>query len=332
MKCILMTQTGTPDVLQLAEAGKPYISSPGEVLVRIRAAGVNPVDTKLRSRGTYYPEKMPAILGCDGAGVVEAVGSGVSRFKPGDEVYYCYGGIGGHPGNYAEYNVVDESVLAHKPTRLDFVAAAAAPLVLITAWESLYDRARMKSGDTVLIHAGAGGVGHVAIQLAKAAGCTVITTVSSEDKAAFVKGLGADHVLHYRNDDVVKRVSEITGGRGVDISFDTVGGKVLEQCFKCTRPYGDIVTLLQPGADTDWKQPRMYNQRLSLELMLSPLFYGWKEALAHHGEILRECAKLFEQGRLRIHLAKTLPLNEAADAHRLIELGGMTGKIALVNG
>lgn len=332
MQCILMTQTGNPDVLQLAEVSNPRIKSDTEVLVRIHAAGVNPVDTKLRSRGTYFPEKMPAILGCDGAGVVEAVGSAVHRFKPGDEVYYCYGGIGGHPGNYAEYNVVEESVLAHKPSQLDFATAAAAPLVLITAWESLYDRARMKKGDTVLIHAGAGGVGHVAIQLAKAAGCTVITTVSSPSKAAFVKALGADHILHYRDDDVVERVLAITDGRGVEISFDTVGGKVLDQCFKITRPYGDIVSLLQPGADTDWKQARMNNQRVSLELMLSPLYYGWNDALAHHGKILRECARLFDNKQLRIHLATTLPLAEAAQAHRLIDQGGMTGKIALVNG
>lgn len=330
MQCILMTRSGTPDVLQLAEIEKPQISRANEVLVRIHAAGVNPVDTKLRSRGTYYPERMPAILGCDGAGVVEAVGAGVHQFKPGDEVYYCYGGIGGHPGNYAEYNVVDEAVLAHKPARLDFASAAAAPLVLITAWESLYDRARMKRGDTVLIHAGAGGVGHVAIQLAKAAGCTVITTVSSSEKASFVTELGADHVVRYQSEDVVTEVLALTAGRGVDISFDTVGGKVLDQCFKATRPYGDIVSLLQPTGDSDWKQMRMYNQRLSLELMLSPLYYGWQEALAHHGEILRECGKLFDSGQLRLHLAATLPLGEAAEAHRLLEQGGMRGKLALV--
>ena len=332
MQCILMTQTGNPDVLQLAETSNPSIKSDTEVLVRVHAAGVNPVDTKLRSRGTYFPERMPAILGCDGAGVVEAVGTAVHRFNPGDEVYYCYGGIGGHPGNYAEYNVVEESVLAHKPPQLDFASAAAAPLVLITAWESLNDRARMKKGDTVLIHAGAGGVGHVAIQLAKAAGCTVITTVSTPGKASFVRSLGADHVLHYHEEDVVNRVLEITGGHGAEISFDTVGGKVLDQCFKTTRPYGDIVSLLQPGADTDWKQARMYNQRVSLELMLSPLYYGWNDVLAHHGEILRECARLFDNRQLKIHLTTTLPLAEAAQAHRLIEQGGMTGKIALVNG
>lgn len=329
MKCMLMTQTGTPYVLKLAEVMKPTITRATEVLVRIKAAGVNPVDTKLRSRGTYYPERMPAILGCDGAGIIEAVGSGVSAFKPGDEVYYCYGGIGGQPGNYAEYNVVDAAVLAHKPAGLDFATAAAAPLVLITAWESLYDRAGMKPDATVLIHAGAGGVGHVAIQLAKAAGCRVITTVSTDEKAAFVRGLGADHVLDYRTTDLVEAVLAITDGRGVDISFDTVGGKALDLCFRVTKPYGDVVSLLQPGADNDFKQMRLLNQRLSLELMLSPHYCGWPTALAHQGEILRMCAALFASGQLRLQLHEVLPLAEAARAHQLLEQGGMMGKLAL---
>lgn len=330
MKAILMRAPGAPEVLQQAECAQPEINAPTQVLVRIRAAGVNPVDTKLRSRGTYYPERMPAILGCDGAGVIEAVGAAVTDFKVGDEVYYCYGGIGGAPGNYAEYNVVDASVLAHKPRSTDFATAAAAPLVLITAWESLYDRAGMKSGQTVVIHAGAGGVGHVAIQLAKAAGCRVITTVSSMAKAELVSALGADHVVRYQDDDVTTRVLELTGGHGADITFDTVGGKVFQQSFAATRPYGDIVTLLQPGSDVDWKVARMRNQRVSLELMLSPLYYGWAEALRHHGEILRHCAALFDNGKLQLHLSATLPLAEAAQAHRLLEAGGMSGKIALV--
>lgn len=329
MKCILMTEPGSPDVLRLADVEKPSISADNEVLVRLRAAGINPVDTKLRSRGTYYPERMPAILGCDGAGVIEAVGTAVNDFKPGDEVYYCYGGIGGHPGNYAEYNVVDAAVLARKPATLDFATAAAAPLVLITAWESLHDRAGMKRGDTVLIHGGAGGVGHVAIQLAKAAGCSVITTVSSREKEAFVRRLGADHVMDYRRDDLADAILALTAGRGVDITLDTVGGKVLDLCFKVARPYGEVVSLLQPAADSDFKQMRQLNQRLSLELMLSPHYYGWPEALAHQGEILRKCAELFAAGKLQLQLQAVLPLAEAAQAHRHIEQGGMTGKLAL---
>lgn len=127
MKAILMTAPGAPEVLSLADVPAPAISHDTDLLVRLEAAGVNPVDTKLRSRGTYFPERMPAILGCDGAGVVEAVGKSVTRFRPGDAVYFCNGGIGGHPGNYAEYAVVDERFAARKPARLDFDHAAAAP-------------------------------------------------------------------------------------------------------------------------------------------------------------------------------------------------------------
>ena len=138
MKGIVMTTAGSPDVLQLQDLPAPQIQQPREILVRLKAAGVNPIDTKLRSRGTFYPEEMPAILGCDGAGIVEAVGSEVRKFKPGDEVYFCHGGLGKKgTGNYAELAVVDERFVAAKPSSLSFAEAAAAPLVLITAWEAL---------------------------------------------------------------------------------------------------------------------------------------------------------------------------------------------------
>ena len=165
-----MTSTGGPEVLALQEVETPKLRSPKDVLVRLKAAGVNPIDTKLRRNGTFYPDRQPTILGCDGAGIAEAVGAGVTRFKAGDEVYFFNGGIGGATGNYAEYAVVDECCTAHKPAKLDMVHAAAAPLVLITAWEALHDRGQIHKKFRVLIHAGAGGVGHVAIQLAKLAG------------------------------------------------------------------------------------------------------------------------------------------------------------------
>lgn len=153
MKAILMTAAGKPDVLELQEVPQP-IPTNKEILVRILAAGVNPIDTKLRQRGTFYPEQMPAILGCDGAGIVEAVGSDVEKFHVGDEVYFCYGGLGGNAGNYAEYTIVDERFVAFKPQSISFAQAAAAPLVLITAWEALYERGRLEPGEKVLIHHG----------------------------------------------------------------------------------------------------------------------------------------------------------------------------------
>ncbi|PKM45290.1 MAG: alcohol dehydrogenase [Gammaproteobacteria bacterium HGW-Gammaproteobacteria-1] len=329
MKAILMTAPGGPDVLQYTDIPVPSLSGAHDMLVRLKAAGVNPVDTKLRGKGTYYPGQMPAILGCDGAGMIEAVGPAVSRFKPGDAVYFCNGGIGGHPGNYAEYAVVDEAWAAAKPAALSFAEAAAAPLVLITAWEALHDRARMQAGQTVLVHAGAGGVGHVAIQLACAAGCQVITTVSSGIKAQFVRELAAVSAIDYRSEDLAEAVRAWSGGDGVDIAFDTVGGAVFEQSFAAVRPYGDLVTLLQPDAGVNWKLARMRNLRISLELMLSPMYYGWDAAQAHQADILRQCAALFDAGKLRIHLSHVLPLSQAAEAHRLLEQGGTQGKIVL---
>src|SRR3569832_1633616 len=167
MKAMVMTAQGMPDVLALRELPPPTVSGGHELLVRLKAAGVNPVDTKLRARGTYFPERMPAILGCDGAGVVEATGTEVQRYRPGDAVYFCSGGIGSHPGTYAQYAVIDERLVAPKPRSLSYAEAAAAPLVLVTAWESLRDRAVIKEGDRVLMHAGAGGVGRVALELAR---------------------------------------------------------------------------------------------------------------------------------------------------------------------
>ena len=329
MHAIQMHTPGSADVLTLEETSTPQLQHSKDLLVRLKAAGVNPVDTKLRSRGTFYPDKSPTILGCDGAGIVEAVGDKVTRFKPGDEIYFCNGGIGGHPGNYAEIAVVDEAFAAHKPANISFAEAAAAPLVLITAWEALFDRANLETDESVLIHAGAGGVGHVAIQLAKAAGARVITTVSNDAKASFVTELGADNVVNYTQTNFVAAVNNWTDGTGVDLGFDTVGGKVLEQTFEAVRYYGDIVTLLQPDKDTDLKTARLRNQSICLELMLTPMHQHIREAQIHHAWILGECAKLFEDGRLKIHISHALPLAEAAEAHRLIEAGGMMGKVVL---
>jgi NADPH:quinone reductase len=329
MKAILMTKTGDTDVLELQEIPTPAITKPGEVLVELRAAGVNPVDAKFR-RGLYPVNPFPVILGCDGAGVVEDTGKEVSRVKPGDEVYFFHGGIGQRPGNYAEYTVLDERFIAQKPRSLDFIHAAAAPLVLITAWEALHDRARMEAGHTVLIHAGAGGVGHVAIQLAKTAGACVCTTVSSEEKSTFVKNLGADCAINYRVQDFVDAVLEWTHGKGADIAMDNVGGKIIQATFPAVRHYGDLVTLLQPDSTVDWTMARQRNLRFSLEVMLSPQLFNLEDAQRRQTWILEECARRFDSGQLTVHVSHTLPLKQAHEAHTLLEKGGITGKIVLM--
>jgi NADPH2:quinone reductase len=331
MKAVLMTAAGDPEVLQLQEVPDPMIHTYTEILVRLHAAGVNPIDTKLRQRGTFYPDQMPAILGCDGAGVVEAVGANVQRFRVGDEVYFCAGGLGAKLGNYAEMAVLDERFVAHKPASLSFAEAAAAPLVLITAWESLYDRGRLEAGQKVLIHAGAGGVGHVAIQLAKLRGAEVCTTVGSQEKARLVRQLGADNPIFYKQTDFVQAVLDWTEGEGVDLAFDTIGGKIFYDTFPAVRVYGDVVTILEPDpAHFNWKTARSRNLRISLELMLTPMLQGLVGAQQHQAEILKQCATWIDEGKLKIHLGQTFPLKDAAAAHKALETGSTTGKIALL--
>ncbi len=329
MQAVVMTATGAPDVLASREIPVPVIEAPDQVLVRVKAAGINPIDTKLRRNGTFYPDQLSAVLGCDGAGIVEAVGDAVSRFKPGDEVYYCYGGLGAASGNYAEYAIVDQHALARKPALLDFEQAAAAPLVLITAWEALYDRARMENGHSVLIHAGAGGVGHVAIQIAREAGARVATTVGNNTKAELVSELGAEHPILYRETDFVQSVMTWTDNHGVDIAMDNVGGRLLEATFPAVRFYGDVVSLLLPDASTDWGIARQRNLRTSLEVMLTPMLFGLEKAVIHQTGILEACANLFDAGKLNIHISETLPLTAASRAHEMIETGSTTGKIVL---
>ncbi len=331
MKAVVMTASGEPEVLQLQQVPDPRIHTDREILVRLHAAGVNPIDTKLRKRGTFYPDQMPAILGCDGAGVVESVGSNVQRFRVGDEVYFCCGGLGATLGNYAEMAVVDERFVARKPASLSFAEAAAAPLVLITAWEALYDRGRLEAGQRVLIHGGAGGVGHVAIQLAKLKGADVCTTVGSQEKARLVRQLGADNSIFYKQTNFVEAALDWTAGEGVDLAFDTVGGKTFYDTFPAVRVYGDVVTILEPDPGyINWKIGRSRNLRVSFELMLTPMLQGLVAAQQHQAKILEQCATWIDEGKLKIHLSQTFPLENAAAAHKALETGSTAGKIALV--
>jgi NADPH:quinone reductase len=334
MKAIIMTKIGAPEVLEFQEMPTSQIKNPTELLIKLKAAGVNPIDTKLRQRGTFYPDDLPAILGCDGAGIVEAVGAAVEKFKVGDRVYFCAGGLGKpETGNYAEYTVVEEHCVAHKPASLSFTEAAAVPLALITAWESLYDRGGLQAGQSVLIHAGAGGVGHLAIQLAKLRGAEVLTTVGSADKERLVRQLGADFPILYKQTDFVEAVHTYTKGQGVDLAFDTVGGKTFFDTCPAVKVYGDLVTILEPNfKDGDFKIARNRNLRISLEIMLTPALMGLTEAQKHQAQILQQAAQWFDEGKLKIHVGQTFPLKDAIAAHQSLETGSTTGKIVLVIG
>lgn len=331
MRAVVMPRAGEPEVLQITQVPPPEIQSPTELLVRIRAAGVNPIDTKLRQRGTFYPEALPAILGCDGAGTVEAVGEAVTKFKVGDAVYFCHGGLGKQQGNYAEMTVIEEDFVAPMPRNVSFAEAGSAPLVLITAWESLFDRARLEAGRKVLIHGGAGGVGHVAMQLAHLKGAEVAVTVSSPAKAELCQRLCPTvFPILYRQENFVSAVMRWTDGEGVDMALDTVGGKVFQETFTAVQVYGDLVTILAPSSDTDWKTARDRNLRISLELMLTPMLTGQRAWRKHQAQILAECAQLLENGKLKVHVDRQLPLAEAAQAHRLLSTGQIMGKLVLI--
>jgi NADPH2:quinone reductase len=329
MKAVYIEQGGGVEALRVGELPDAGMSREDQLLVRVKAAGINPIDAKIRSAPERFPVSLPAILGCDAAGVVEAVGDSVSGFAPGDAVYFSQPGFLGRQGTYAELVAVDAALVAHKPASLSFTEAAAAPLVLITAWEALHDRARLQPGQRVLIHAGAGGVGHVAIQLARQAGARVAVTVSTEEKAALARQLGAERTIDYRNEDLTAAVLAWTDQQGVDVAFDTVGGAVLDACFACVKPYGDVVTILSPTANTAWGEARQRNLRLSLELMLSPVMLGLEAAKQHQGDILRQCATLFDQRLLRIVIAARFGLDEAAAAHACLEQQHPMGKLVL---
>lgn len=329
MKAMVMTAIGKADVLQLQEIREPEITRDNEVKISLKAAGINPVDTKIRRNGLFYPNALPAVLGCDGAGVIVETGSAVSRFKIGDSVWFCHGGLGQEQGNYAEFNVIDERWLSLTPsTSSSFIEAAAAPLVCITASGALFDRGALQAGQTVLIHGGAGGVGHVAIQMAKIKGARVITTVGSQKKAEFVKTLGADEAVIYNPNGFADAVNELTDGKGADLVFDTVGTDVFKNSIAITAHYGRLVTLLDPG-QLNLAEARMRNLLIGFELMLTPMLRDLREARDKHVEILKQCAQWIDNDLLKIHISKQLSLEEAAEAHRLLETGHTTGKIAL---
>ena len=298
----------------------------GEVLVQIAATSVNPADHKLRQAGPPIAPELPAVLGCDAAGRVLAAGEGVAGFAPGDEVYGCVGGVRGVPGCYAEMIAADARLLAPKPAALTLREAAALPLVTITAWEGL-DRAGVRAGQSVLVHGGAGGVGHVAVQLAKARGAVVSTTVSSEEKAALARELGADHTIDYRAESVDDYVARLTDGAGFDVVYDATGGSDIAASFQAARLNGQVVTIVSMY-EADLTPMHIKGLTLHVVFMLIPMLHDVDRA--EHGRILREAAALADTGGLRPHLdPRRFDLASVADAHRHLEGGRAVGKVVI---
>jgi NADPH:quinone reductase len=315
-----------PDApFRLTEIAKP-VPRPGEVLVRIEASGVNPLDLKIRAgQAAHARQPLPAVLGIDLAGIVEEPGPGVTGFSRGDAVFGMTGGVGGLQGSLAEYAAVDADLLAKQPARLSMREAAALPLIFITAWEGLVDRAHVAAGQKVLIHGGAGGVGHVAIQIARAFGAEVFATGSAKSPA-LIGQFGATPI-DYANETVMDYVACHTQGQGFDIVFDTVGGATLDASFGAVRRYGHVVSALGWGSHA--LAPLSFRgATYSGIFTLLPLLTG--EGRAHHGDILREAAKLIDAGKLSPRLdPRQFTLNNIDAAYAVQKDGSATGKIVI---
>jgi NADPH:quinone reductase len=331
MKAIVMTAAGNPDVLHARELPTPELPDESHCLVRLSAAGVNPLDCRVRRLNMYHPNHFPSVLGCDGAGTVERVGSACSRIRAGNEVFFFNGGLGGpQGGTYAQYAVVHEAYLAPKPGNISMQEAAALPLVLITAWESLVYRGAIEPGHRVLIHGGAGGVGHIAVQLARFLRARVAATVSGKEKADFVRSLGAERTIDYKQEDFVAAAKAWTDGDGVDIVLDSIGGETFLRAFDAARIYGRVITLLSTPIDlAHANKARARNLIIGYEGMAAPSAIGNHRARVAQTRILEQGTKLIEHGRIKVTVSDALPLERAAEAHALIEQGHVQGKIVL---
>jgi len=306
MKAIRIHNYGGPEVLQYEDAPRPEPQA-GEVLVRVHAAGVNPIDWKVREghMKDFWPHKFPLILGWDVSGTVEEVGPGVSRFKISDEVYSIPDPT--RNGAYADYIVVRESEVALKPNSLHHIRTAAVPLAALTAWQSLFDTAQLQPGQRVLIHAGSGGVGHFAVQLAKWKGAYVFATASTKNQD-LLRELGVDKAIDYTQ----QRFEDVA--RNIDIVLDTIGGETQERSWSVLKKGGVLVSLVQPPSEEKAK-----------ELGVRAAFVAGHPS----GEQLAEIAKIIDAGQLAPVIDRILPLSEVRRAHELSKSGHTHGKIVL---
>ncbi|WP_224369071.1 zinc-dependent alcohol dehydrogenase family protein [Hyalangium versicolor] len=312
MRAIVLPRFGGPELFEVRDVPTPT-PGPGQVLVRIMASGTNPVDAKLRQDGSWAGLQPPVIIGYDASGVIEQVGSGVTDFKAGDEVFYTPELFQNPHGTYAELSVVNASIIARKPPSLSHEEAAAVPLAGGTAWDAIVRRLQVRVGETVLIHGGAGGVGSFAVQIAKAAGARVLAT-SGPDNLETLRKLGADVVINYRSEDPAQVALRETGGQGVEAVFDTVG-KNVPASIPATRPFGRIATILGVSGDISAFYPR--------NLTLHGVF------LLRERRRLEEMTSLIERKQLRPLVERVMPLDKVADAHRQLDSGHGRGKLVL---
>lgn len=322
MQAAILDAPNTP--FRVAPIARPSPEA-GQVLVRIVTSGVTPLDTKIHAgQAAHARHPLPNILGMDMAGIVEATGSSVSGFRRGDEVYGLTGGIGGLQGSLAQYAAVDADLLAAKPANLTMREAASLPLNIITAWEGLIDRAHVRSGQTVLIQGGAGGVGHVAIQIARALGARIFATDSSGDKT-YIEQLGATFID--KTTPVTDYVAEHTAGQGFDLVYDTVGGAVLDASFNAVAQFGHVVSAL--GWGTHALAPLSFRAATySGVFTLLPMLTG--KGRPHHGEILRRATEMIEAGKIVPRLdPRHFTLDTVLDAYAALRNRTAEGRLVV---
>lgn len=335
MKAVIMTKPGDPEVLTYAEVDMPRIEHPTDVLVKVKAAGVSPGDCQNRKFGTpsYAAGKGKqgfSILGMDGVGVAEAVGTDITHIKPGDEVWYYDGGYADKQGSYAQYKVVNGHYLSPKPKSLDYVTAAALPVVALTAWEAVVDRANVQPSDFVLVHGGAGGLGHISIQLVLNRGGRVATTVSGTAKEKLVRALGAEVLIDYKKEDVKQALINWTGKNGADVVLDYVGHENFASSIDLVAPYGTLVNTVV----SDW--PNGNNlvaeyKNLSIKFVNIglPQVTGHHEFRLRQTQVLKEISRLVDVGQLQVHLDQVFPLQQVAKAQRSLEAGEIIGRVVI---
>ena len=326
MKARLLQSYGDDAVFEAADLPTPQ-PAPGQVLVRIAASSVNTVDTMIRRMGADLPlsPALPALLGMDFAGTVEALGPGVEGFAVGDEVYGCAGGLAELPGTLAEFLAADHRLIAHKPKRLTMREAAALPLVGITAYEGL-QRAGVRAGQKVLVHGGSGGVGHVAVQLARHFGADVYSTGGGEPQLALIAELGATPI-HYKEESVEQYVEKHTGGAGFDVVFDSVGGANMKNSFEAAALNGQVASTVAL-CELDLSTAHFKGLSLHVVFMLIPMLHD--RAREEHGAILRALAEIADAGALRPVLdERRYRLDEVGEAHARLESGRAMGKVVV---
>jgi NADPH2:quinone reductase len=322
MKAAILETYGKP--LRITDIPVPT-PAPGEALVRIAASGINPLDTKIHAGAAEHARHpAPAILGMDLAGTVEAVGSAVTDLQPGDAVYGVTGGVGGLQGTLAEYAAVDANLLAIKPANISMRQAAALPTVLITAWNGLVDLMNVRAGETVLIQGGAGGVGHIAIQIARALSVKAFATGSVHSRAV-IERLGA--IFIDRAEAPANYIARLTEGRGFDRVYDTVGGASLDASFQAVRRFGHVVSCL--GWGTHLLAPLSFKEATySGVFILAPLLSG--EGRRRHREILEQASLMVQSGQLMPVIdERRFNMNNVCDAYRTIVEGAARGKLVV---